>query len=256
MKLLSALFILLPLAAGAQAGQGVWDSVFRYAMDSADIASGKSIFEVSKPDVIVEVAKHELSGADLFTVTAVNPNYPASLLESQAEKMCSLIGVPARGLQVGTAQIAGAITGTRATFGTNGVIQRDKGVLRISPIIQAFAGAPEPYTVHGLTILFNGERPGASALRSYSNENVRLEAIALTNPPVVEYRVQLISQDPTALAVPDSSEPLEQKTKPTASTERQGGVDWSVWIALGVAAVAAGVLVYFFTLYVSTKPNR
>src|SRR5579862_9366313 len=89
----------LPAFASAQRGPGVWDSVFNYAMDSSDIASGKSVFQVAKPDIIVQVSKHELSGADMFEIDAVKPNYPPSLLASQVEKLCSILGVPARGLR-------------------------------------------------------------------------------------------------------------------------------------------------------------
>ncbi|HTQ08936.1 MAG TPA: hypothetical protein VMI31_02580, partial [Fimbriimonadaceae bacterium] len=216
MRFLLAFLFLFGVAAG-QSPPGVWDSVFHFALDSADAASGRSVFDVAKPDIIVQVKKHELSGADLFEVTAVKPDYPADLLRAQVQKMCALIGVPARGLLVGTSQIEAGLSPTRATFATNGVIERDKGILRIAPIIQAFAGAPEPYTVHGITILFNGETPMAHVLESYNTPDVRLAAVALQNPSVVEYRVQLISQDPEALNVPDQGQSLEQKPAKTAS---------------------------------------
>jgi hypothetical protein len=225
-------------------------------MDSADVASGKSVFQVSRPDVIVSVTKHPV-GADMFEISAVTPNYPDVLMRRQIEKMCEILGVPARGLIVQTVRVGGEskITSTRATFATNGVIDREHGILRIAPIVQGFAGAPAPYTVHGMTIMFNGEQPSPNVLRSYSTADIRLQAIANVNPPVVEYRIQLLSQDPHELDVPDST-PAEQNGTPISSTVQQNGVDWSLWIALFAAAVAASVLAYFMLIRSSAKPRR
>ncbi len=257
MKLVWMAILLLPSLVLGQQRPGVWDSAFRFVTDSADIASGKPAFLESKTDVIVQIKKHPF-GADLFEITAVMPNYPADLLRSQVEKMCSLIGVPPRGLAVGPVGIAGnpRLTSTRATFATDGVIDRKQGILRISPIIEAFAGAPEPYTVNGLSILFNGEQPTTNTLRTYNGPGVRLQAIALEAPTLIEYRVQLLSQDPKQVAVPDAPIPqTEQKTQSTASTVQQNGVDWSLWIPLFAAAAAAGTLVYFLMLRASGKPR-
>lgn len=247
--------LLLPALVFGQQRPGVWDSAFRFVTDSADAASGKSVFEGSKTDVIVQVTKHKF-GADIFEITAVMPNYPGDLLRQQVQELCRLVGVAPRGLLVGPVGIAGdpKLTSTRATFATDGVIDRDRGVLRLSPIIQAFGGAPEPYTVHGISILFNGEKPTPNTLRAYSSPGLRLQAIALENPTVVEYRIQLLSQDPKQLQVPDAPG-SEQKVEPTASIVQQNGVDWSLWIPLVAAAAAAGTLVYFLMLRSSGKPR-
>jgi hypothetical protein len=248
--------LLLPALALGQQRTGVWDRAFAYAMDSADVVSGKSVFQVSRPDIIVSVTKHPV-GADMFEISAVIPKYPEALMRQQILKMCEILGVPPRGLIVQTVRVGGEskITSTRATFATNGIIDREHGTLRIAPIVKGFAGAPEPYTLHGMTIMFNGEQPSPNVLRSYSTPDIRLQAIANENPPVVEYRIQLLSQDPHELDLPDSNA-VEQKATPTASTVQQNGVDWSLWIPLLAAAVAASVLVYFILLRSAAKPRR
>jgi len=245
----------LPMLVQGQHRRGVWDEAFAFALDSADVASGKSVFEITKPEVIVEVSKHRY-GADMFSITAVNPNYPPDLLRLQAIRICEIVGTPARGLFAGTTSIRSdpRLNSTRATFATNGVIDRDKGILRISPIIQAFAGARPPYTVHGIMILFNGEQPTPNVLRSYRTPGLRLQAIAVQNPPVVEYRIQLLSQDPKLLEVPDSL-PAEQEPL-TASTLPSSGADWSLWIPLLAGAAAAGVLVYLLMLRATDRTHR
>lgn len=248
---------LLLMVVGVRAG--VWDSAFRTITDAADVASGKSLFKVAQTDVIVQVKKHPY-GADLIEITTVKPNYPVDLLRAQATKIGELAGTPDRGLIVASSALGGdaRLTATRATFATNGIIDRDKGLLHLTPIVQAFAGAPAPYTVHGLTILFNGEQPTSNTLRSFSNAMVRLQAMALQSPPSIEYRVQLLSQDPADLVVPDSAQeaPPEQNPGPRASTVQREGVDWGLWIPLILAAGAAAVLVYFVMLRMTGKPAR
>jgi hypothetical protein len=251
-----ALIACLVSGASAQRSASLWDTVFRYAMDSSDIASGKSVFQVTTPEIIVQVSKHHF-GADMVEVTAVKRGYPVALLRQQAEKIGELVGTPVRGLRVGSVNIGGdpSLGATKATFATDGIIDRDKAILHVTPIIQAFAGAPGPNTVHALTVMFQGEVASPSVLRSYSTAGIRLQAIANENPPAVEYRVQLLSQDPQMLSVPDIRAP-EQNAKPTASIVRQNGVDWSLWIALIAAAVAAAVLMYFVMLRLAAKPRR
>jgi hypothetical protein len=239
----------------AQERTGVWDEAFQTASDAADLASGKSVFNVARPDVIIQI-KHHTMGTDIFEISTVIPNYPPELLQAQVEKLCSILNVPARGLQVIKAGISGdsKVTTTRATFGTAGIINLEQGIVNLEPILQAFAGASEPNTVDGITIMFNEMKATPHMLRSFSSTAVRLQAISNENPPVVEYRVQLLSQDPAAIKVPSSAE-SEQKAPPVASTVQQKGVDWTLWIALIGGAVAAATLVYFLMLRTSTKPR-
>lgn len=255
-RVLWILVLFLWVGASGQTHPGVWDTVYRFATDSADIASGKSVFQVAKTQIIVQVSKHRF-GADMFEITAVDPSYPPDLLRQQAARIGELAGTPDRGLAVGKVNVGGdpKLASARATFATNGIIDRDKGTLRVSPIIQAFAGAPEPYAVHGMMILFNGERPTPNVLRSFATPGVRLQAVADVDQPSIEYRIQLLSQDPALLDVPDTAR-TEQKTPPIASTEQRNGVDWSLWIALFVAAIATGVLVYYLMMRASAKGRK
>lgn len=256
MKLLWAFLILIPALACAQQPAPVWGRAFGFAMDSADVASGQSVFKVAKPDIIVTVTKHNF-GADLFEVTAVAPGYPVDLIQKQAMRLGEILGNGPTALLVGSVVIGGdqRLKTTKATFAVNGIIDREKGTLRITPIVQAFVGAPAPYTVHGITILFNGEVPTSGVLRSYSTPGIRLQAVADQSPTVIEYRIQLLTQDPKELELPDTTTP-EQKPPPTPSTVQQSGVDWTLWIALIAAAAAVGILVYFLMLRASAKPSR
>lgn len=247
---------LAPMLTFAQGG--VWDTVAKNLEDAADVASGKSVFQVAKPDIIIQVSKHRF-GADMFEVAAVNPAYPPELLKSQLAALCDSIGVPARGLVAGKASIGGDPnrSATKASFATDGIIDREHGILRIEPIIKAFAAAPAPFTVHGLMISFNGESSGPSILKSFSSPGLRVQAIADQNPPAIEYRVQLLSQDRSQLNLPEPppAPTPEQRGVADTSTDRREGVSWILWLALILGAAAAAVLVYFITMRATAKPG-
>lgn len=254
--LLLVLTVLLAGFACAQEKTGVWDEAFHQTMESADAASGRVPAPLPTPDIIMQVSKHRF-GADMCRITAVPADYPAELLRAQVNKMCELLKSPARGLAVGSARVGtdASLTSTTATFATDGIVDTAKGTLRLEPIVKAFAGAPEPHTVDGITILFNGIAATPQMLRKLDTAAIRLDAIANENPPVVEYRIQLLSQDPDALQLPDVAEP-EQNRDLTASTQQQNGVDWTLWVTLLLGAVAAGILVYFLMLKASARPGR
>jgi hypothetical protein len=244
------------MLAAAQDRGGAWDALFRYAMQSSDLASGKTVAEVARPDVIVQITRHRL-GANMFEVTAVTPGYPTDLLHAQVEKLGQLAGSGVRGVAVGQYTIGGdrKLTFTKATFATDGIIDRERGILHVTPIIQAFAGAPAPYTVSGMQIIFSGETAGPKTLKSYSSPGVRLQAKENASPPMVEYRIQLLSQNPADLIVPDESVP-EQNAPKIASTVQRSGFDWGLWIPLLFAAAAASILVYFLIVRAAAKPRR
>lgn len=208
-----------------------------------------------RPDIVIRIAKHRM-GADMFVVSAVAPGYPVDLLRRQVQRLGELGGTPVRGLGVGPVDLSGdpKLAFTKATFATNGFIDQKNHILRLEPIAKAFAGAPSPYTVHGIAVTFNGEAVGAATLRSFASDAVKVEATFNRNPPVVDYRIQLLTQTPEAIHIPDRAQ-AEQKAAADASSVR-GGWDWRLWIILIAAAGAAALLVYYFTLRATARPRR
>ncbi len=233
-----------------------WQDVYKYSIDSANLASGRSVFQVTRPDVIVEVFKHQL-GADMFDVTAVDPAYPLQLLQDQCTKIGELSGHKIRGLAAGKYRVGNdpRMVFSKASFAIDGIIDRQAGILHLEPIIKAFAGATAPMTVKAISVIFNGEAPTRQTLRSFQNQDMRVDATVNKRPAMIEYRVQLLTQDPNALSVPDAS-PTEPVTVIPSTPQSRSGAKWIMWIALALAAVAAGVLVYFLLLRSAPKPRR
>lgn len=214
----------------------------------------KTLFETVRQQVAIVVRKHP-TGADLVEITMLESGYPADLLKRQIEELGVQLKSAPRGLQLYNRSIptdGKAMNFLKATFAIDGIIDRTKSALRIQPIVRAFAGAPEPHTIKGISIMFDGEQATSKTLRRLENDpNVELQAIAIRQPLGLEYRVKLISQDPAAITVPDSLD--DSPGKNGASPQAKNGVDWTLWSLLGVAALAVGALVYFVLLRLATK---
>jgi hypothetical protein len=214
-----------------------------------------SLFHTVRPDVILTIRKHS-TGADLLTAMAVDPKYPVDLLSSQVSKIAANLGGQIRGLQAvkysptGDTKYATA----RVTGAVDGLIDRKSPNLHLQEIVRAFAGAESPYTVKGLNVTFDGETATAVMVSRYVEKEagVRLEGQFTKTPPIIEYRVELLTQDPNAITIPATVEP---KNKNEPSTAKRTGVDWTLWGLLAGAAVAAGALVYSVLLRSSPKPR-
>jgi hypothetical protein len=203
------------------------------------------------------VVKEHTTGADFVTITMLEPEYPPDLLRRQVEQVGRELGGEARGIQVFRYELEPDdpnMAFLKVTFAVDGLIDREKQILRVQPLLRAFAGAPEPYTVTGLTIIFDGERPAAHTPRDVRSEAVVATAGFNDDPPLVgiEYRVQLLSQDPEAIVFPERADVEPPRPVPVAQPP---GIPWIVWPLIIVAALAVGPLVYFALLRAGKKPR-
>lgn len=216
-----------------------------------------SLFATTRPDLMIVVRRHA-SGSDIVDVTTQNGDYPEALLLKQAAALGSYLGSPPSGTRVFPHQIGDddRFRFMKATFAVRGLIDREAGVFHVEPIVRAFAGAPAPNTNHILMIQFEGERPSTNTLRSYypDSGDVKLEAVASPNALGVEYRIQLLTQDPNRIHIPDDRR-VPVVESPKLSPPNQGkGLDLISVVALVAAALGGGALVY--SLLVRTRSRR
>ncbi len=202
-------------------------------------------------DLLITVTPNFRTGTDRVELAAVKAGYPQDLMQQQANALCRNLGSSARGF-IGQNYKIGDQTFTKCSFGTDGLVNRTTGQIRLTPLVQAFAGAPSPYTVEQMIIIVQGMQPTGNTLREFGSKAVRVQTNSTPSPPQIEYRVALLSQDPADLVIPDERTP-EQKTPANTSTQRQKGLDWTMWVAIFTAALAAAFIVYFLLLRTSTR---
>lgn len=209
-------------------------------------ASEGSLFASTKPDVTVVVRKHQL-GADLVEITMQRAEYPQLLLRQQAQRLADNLKSNASGLNVFEYRIGTdpKMRFARATMAVDGLIDRTTGVLRVRPIVQAFAGAPEPDTIDVLLIQFENERQTDNTLLRYSSDSVRVEAQAAQSALGVEYRVLLKSQDPDKIEIPDGPRNTVPEPAPKTAPKK---TDFGLIALIAIAALALGALVYSLLL--------
>lgn len=102
-------------------------------------------------------------------------------------------------------------------------------------------------------VRFEGERPSENTLRLFNPNDgtVKLQAVPLSNPNGVEYRVQLLTQDPAKIHIPD-----DRKVTPKVADnapKKGSQVDWVLIGSFAAAALAVGALVY--SLLLRAKPG-
>jgi hypothetical protein len=193
------------------------------------------------PDLIISVRRDKL-GTDLVNVGVRSSSYPPELLRSQLENLGRILGGEARGVRVYSesfrANDRSAVI-VKGSCGVNGLIDRKEGRLLIAPIAQAFAGAPDPYTVHRMIVSFDGERPTDRTVARHQRGNhsdLSFEGRVVGSS--VEFDVVLGSQNPARLFV------NENIGKAKASPKSSAGFDPLTVALFSVAVVAAGALVY------------
>jgi hypothetical protein len=205
-----------------------------------------SLYVRTKQQIQVLIQEHP-TGAEDVTVAAIDAGYPADLLSDQVQKLGTYLGVEPR--WAGPIEMrAGSPS---AKFSVNGLIDKEKKVFRLQPIVRAFAGAPSPNTVDTIQILFVRERGWQDDLLTYELPGVvELEAMRHNDPDMLEYRVHLLTQDESKIVIPEKHAPPPAPNK-VVVTEPSKTL---YYVLLGVAGVAAGVLVYLALL--RSKPRR
>lgn len=196
------------------------------------------------PQATVVVRKQPY-GSDEVEITLLDPTYPQALLQEQSIAVGVETGSPARGLQVYTTNLGGkAGMFPKATFATNGLSDPATGAFALTPIVRALAGAPQPYTLVGLSISFVGVAPARETLRSFDSDAVSVAAQILADPGMmgIEYRVKLRTQDKSKISIPEKviSGPVPVPKKPPSRT-----ISPLALVLVAIASAALSALVYF-----------
>lgn len=202
--------------------------------------SASSLFTSVRPEATIVVKRHKM-GADQVEITMEDPEYPPDDLKARIATLGNELGSEVRGLTVGQYSLAPnnpRLTFLKAMFVVDGITRPNGESLRIQPILRAFAGS-----VKGLTLQFENISYHKWTVRTLTTDALEAEARVHTAPiPGIEYRVLLKTDDPAKIEFPDRLP--ERKEGVTPSETPREDREYLGWIALGVAGVAAGALVY------------
>ncbi len=210
-----------------------------------------SLYASLVPDVSVSVKKHPL-GPDLVEITMKAAGYPPKLLAAQIQALGGYLKSEPRTVQVWDYVLEEgnpSMHFTKATFAVDGVINRQLGSVRLNPFAKAFAAGTKPWIVNSLDFHFEGEVPTDKMIKLWRSKSAVVEGrYANTKDPRlagVEFRVKLLTQDPSKMDIPEPGDaPIQPEKKPSQSS----GTDWTAITVFLVAAAAVGALVYSLLL--------
>lgn len=204
------------------------------AQDAPILLQGRS-------DVIVSVRKSDV-GAEYVRIQALNENYPIELMRSQIEKIGQYNGTEIRGLEVAYEGMGGAGRILTANFATDQLMDQTSGTLELNAFAKAFAGAPDPYTIAVVGVMFENFKPSETVtVAQWADKGVEVSSAFDTNLNVVEYRIKLNTQNPDEISIPGT---IAESTNRAETPSNEG---LSPWVVIGIVLGAAliGVSVYF-----------
>lgn len=206
------------------------------------------------PQVVIIVRKHAL-GPDLVDVTVSAKDYPLALLEQQCRAMAAGLGSDARGLSVVRSGFDPKIKFAKASFATDGIIDRDKGEVKLAKLVRNFLGAPSEWRLSSFLVTLDGEVPvEKQTLKEFSSDAVVLRANVSHSPRGIEYRILALTQDPEKFDIPvRHKEPVVKEQKPPSDPSSLPS--WVPIALVAVAGLAAGLLVYSALSGRSPRPN-
>ena len=198
-----------------------------------------------RPQVVVYIREHQ-TGANMVEMSMVEPGYPPDLLQKQIMDLCKRLNSQPMGLTIYQEELVANQPNLRflkATFAVVGLTDMQGGV-NLTPLLQAFAGAPAPNTVKGMMVVLDDFVPvPKKTLRNFKSPAVDIQGRVDQNPPAVQYDIQLLSQNPSEINVQAESEKVE---KTPVSAPPQKTPSPILWMLIVLAGLCVGALVYFF----------
>ncbi len=198
---------------------------------------------------IVQV-KRDNVGADIVKVSMIDPHYPLVKLQQQIDRLGSIVGGGARGLQIiddpidprdPTSQML------RATFAVNGLIGPRSEWVKVAPIVKAFAGTSSSPGLNNFQVDFDYQTPTDLDLGDFASSELSIRRRTVDRS--VEYQIQVKNRGTHEAEIPDLATTItpQQKLEPKR-------LDLLTLVVAGVAIVAAGSLVY--CLFLLKAPRR
>ncbi|MDX2065857.1 MAG: hypothetical protein SFX74_08965 [Fimbriimonadaceae bacterium] len=205
-----------------------------------------NLFDTVRAEVTLVIREHT-GGADVVEVKVLDPNYDPARLQAEINQLGEDLRSKPRAVRIYEQKF-----GTRpqdkfleATFAVDGLLEKDR--LRLAPIARSFGAAP----TRGLAVVTENYRPTDDAVMYFRDERVELQGMALPGSIGLEYRIRILTDRPETIEIPETARQVSKKT-PARRTNSEPQV--LLWSVLGVAGLAAGLLVY--SLLLRSRGNR
>ena len=209
----------------------------------------------SKLDATFIVTLHK-TGAQMIEVTLLDGNYPADVLQSELLDFGKRLGSDPRGLQIFRTALRSddpSLSFVKAKFAVDGLMDPLQGTFRLAPIAQAFAQSPATNRIKNILVTFADQKFGPKTLQKFDSPFVQVRGRFNEDPKGLEYFIQITTDDPSKLTIPDSYE-APQVAAPS-KPKKEGSNVWFLATVV-VAGVSFGALVYLALVRTSARTRR
>jgi hypothetical protein len=217
-------------------------SVTPLAQASEDLSADERV-QLVQPQVVISIEHVEGTG------DVVQLHYRGGLYDEAAIKRAIDALAASTGSQPGTYQFMPGATAdevSKAIFIAKNVVDPSSGDIRLQPVVRAFMAGAQG-SVESFSVRIVGMAPNAySTLASYNSKTVALRAFYDAATPSIEYRILVLTDDPSKVQIPPRHIPDEMQNQPLEEP-RSSPAPLLVGLIV-LAGASAGALVYFFLL--------
>jgi hypothetical protein len=205
-----------------------------------------NLFASVRADITLVIREHT-GGADVVEVKVLDAQYDPARLQAEIARLGEDLKSKPRAIRIYEQKFGNRPQDKflEATFAVDGLLEKDR--LRLAPIARSFGAAP----TRGIAVVTENYRPTADAVMYFRDERVELQGMALPGSIGLEYRIRILTDRPETIEIPETARQVSKKS-PTERTKTAPQL--ALWIVLGVAGTAAGLLVY--SLLLRSRGNR
>ena len=187
-----------------------------------------------RPEAWVVIHKHPM-GSDLVTITIQGTTYPQSAINDKMARLGKALGNEPRNV---VATVDGQVV--KIDFAVVGLITDVNPRVNIAALAVSLAFGEHP--IRTFSVFFADIVPDTSTPNRWfpANNAWKMEGVSMVSPKGLDYRVQVLTNDPYEIYMPDS------KTSGKLSGKPVSGDRPNIFILGGIVlgAIAVGLLVY------------
>ena len=201
----------------------------------ACICFGQSKFYGSVKQEATIIVRRPQIGSDLIDITYQGADYPEVAIEKMLDRLGKALGNQPRDLTVSR---DGAVV--KASFAADGIVTDGNPRVNLAALAKAMAFGDRP--IRSFSVFFDNMSADVNTPKKWFPENNswKMEGVTMSAPKGIDYRVQVITNDPNEIYMPNEKDRAASSGKPVPSERPNGFILGG--IVLG--AIAIGVLVY------------
>lgn len=203
-------------------------------LSACSVFGQSKFYRMLKPEAYVVVKLHSM-GSNLVEVTFQGSDYPQSAILEKMTRLGKALGNEPRNVVVVPSDQV-----VKASFAVIGLITDKDPKINIAALASAFGFGERP--IRSFSVFFVNATPGENIVQQWTDPNGawKMEGFSMASPKGLDYRVQVNTNNPNEIYMPDSKNVMPPSGKP----ESIKGPNNFIIGGIVIGAIAVGLLVY------------